>query len=357
MGDKFESSGLYDIEQQEVWNHEISTPKEIASTLSKWEIIKGITDFLVGKWWKVSWQNFFKWELKSNKDHREIIKPTKMLSVSEIKNKINSQFNWIEVLEPLPILSKKVDTFFVVSGIQKISPVLFDELPYDDRWHIVHQPSIRLKFLDQISWTKWNWISFINTNLYKVWCSFEEYLEKIDEVISMLWSIWIYAWNVTLELFEDKDIWNNKDLKSIWINFKFGNLEMGEAMYVYDFKQNSRENIKFCDIWLWLERIMYARNNIQNYFQQYGLNLDNYSEKEVEIIKALVLMLTDDIQWASKTNWAWLRYKHLLKHLDKNKNYFPLIKSFYLYRSQFTKFPINTENLTFDLLSDMEKYI
>jgi hypothetical protein len=68
-------------------------------------------------------------------------------------------------------------------------------------------------------------------------------------------------------------------------------------------------------------------------------------------------MLTDDIQWASKTNWAWLRYKHLLKHLDKNKNYFPLIKSFYLYRSQFTKFPINTENLTFDLLSDMEKYI
>jgi hypothetical protein len=41
---------------------------------------------------------------------------------------------------------------------------------------------------------------------------------------------------------------------------------------------------------------MYARNNIQNYFQQYGLNLDNYSEKEVEIIKALVLMLTDDIQ-------------------------------------------------------------
>lgn len=357
MKDKFEPSVLHNVEQQEIWNHKVSSSKEITSILSKWEIIKGITDFLCKKWWKVSWQNFFKWELKSGKDHREMIKPTKKLSISDVKNIINCQFNGTEISEPLPILSNKVDTFFVVSGIQDISHVLFNELPYDDKWHIVHQPSIRLKFLDQISWIKWNWISFINTNLYKVWCSFEEYLKKIDEVITMLWSMWIYAWNLTLELFEDNDRWNNKDFNSIWINFKFGNLEMGEAMYVYDFSQNSRENIRFCDIWFWLERIMYARNNIQNYFQQYGLNLDNYSENEIEIIKALVLMFSDNIQWANKTNWAWLRYKHLLKCLDKNKNYFPLIKSFYSYRSQFTKFPMNKENVIFDLLSDMEKYI
>ena len=41
---------------------------------------------------------------------------------------------------------------------------------------------------------------------------------------------------------------------------------------------------------------MYARNNINNYFQQYDVDLDTYSEKEIEIIKTLVLMLSDNIQ-------------------------------------------------------------
>lgn len=333
------------------------TQKEITLTLCKWEIIERITNFLKEKWWTSSGSNFYKWKLKSDIDHREIIKPSKWISISDIQNKINAHFKEANLLNPLPILAKDLDTFFVVSGIQAISPILFKELPFDENRYIIHQPSIRLKFLGEISWVEWNWVSFINTNIFKVWCNFEEYLKKVDEIISMLWSMWIYAWNLTLELFEKKDNWNGRDLNIVWINFKFWNLEIGEAVYVYDFHQESRENIKFCDIWFWLERIMYARNNINNYFQQYDVDLDTYSEKEIEIIKTLVLMLSDNIQWESKTNWAWLRYKHLLKELDKDKNYFKLITCFYRYRSQFLDFPTNIELTTFNLLQDIDKYI
>ena len=357
MENRLDSCTWLDSQNKKISDQISISQNEVTSALSKWRLVECISDFLAEKWWTVSGKNFYKWELKVSIDHREMIKPSKSISVSEIKNRINKQFKGTEIVKPLPVLAKQLDTFFVVSGIQAISPILFEELPFDDKWYLIHQPSIRLRYLDEISWVEGNWVSFINTNLFKVWCTFEEYLEKVDEIITMLWSIWIYAWNITLELFEKKDKWNDRNLSEIWINFKFWNLEMGEAVYVYDFQQNSRENIKFCDIWFWLERIMYARNNISNYFQQYDVDLDVYSEREVEVIKALVLMMSDGIQGEIKSHWAWFRYKQLIKSLDKNKNYFKLIVCFYKYRSQFLEFPSSIEETTFSLLNEMNKYV
>lgn len=329
---------------------------DIFNTLLLKNNINSLEAFLCNKGWKKNWSLYFKWNLKIDTDHRSIIKPKNNIVWLEIVNRLNSWFWKIIIDKNLPIVTEWLDTFFVVSGIQAISKQLFEELSFDNNWHIISQPSIRLKYLDQISGVEGNWISFVNTNLYKVWCSFEEYLGKVDELITALSSIWLYAWNLSLEVSMADITWNSKQMKNIGLNISFGNLEIWEALYVYDFQQDTRENIVFADIGLWVERMVYARDRMNNYFEQFNVNLEQYKEKEIEIIKTLILMLSVDIRNMPKTNNAWLRYKKMIELLKKDKNYFPLIISFYGYWKDFLNHRLNIDTLLFSLLSDIEKY-
>jgi len=317
------------------------------------KLLKNIDGFFVEKWWKRKNNIFFKWDLKIWVDHRKLIKPKKKIFLEDILKVANEVFSKSKSIPPFHINYKKIDTFFVVAWIQSISNVLFEERQYDNNWYYISQPVIRIKYLDNISWDKGNGISFVNFTVLKVWVTLSEFLKKVDESIWFLSKLWLYAWNVSLRIRKDSPVWNNRKMKNIIIDIYYWNLQIGDAVFIYDFEQKTRTSLTVADIWFGLERIIYARNRIHNYFEQFWLNFKRYSETEVEVVKTLSLIFFWK-EWMLTQNQK-NQIKKLYKKLDKSKNYFPLIDYSIEYWNSFYNnsklkaiydFFINLENLS-----------
>lgn len=324
------------MENDNLVNSQNTSKENLKNILSIDDYLSSIKEFLSQRWWIYEWDLYHKWIQKTSTNHRTMIKPRKLMEIDDIKDSLDATFPDAKKENHLAIIHSDLDTFFVVSWIQSASNVLFGEKEYDNDWHLVHQPSIRMKYLDSVSWEDWIWVSFVNSTIYKIWSSFEEHLEGFDNIISFLSKMWMYAWNISLKVRDRSPIWDWRSMNNVIIDMYYGDLHIGDAVYIYNFQQETRDNLTISDIWIWCERIMYARNNFNNYFEQFWVDLERYTETEIEALKTLVLIYSEKLHNISGDQKNQI--KKIYKKLNKNKNYYPLIIKSCEYREDYYDF-------------------
>jgi hypothetical protein len=245
----------------------------------------------------------------------------------------------------------------VISGIQNMYT---DSLPIDKQT-LVHQPSIRLNFdwanTWAISWETWISTSFVNTTVYQKDINIKQYIENLDRFFDFLNKIWIYIWDISLKLLASPQTRKWKQTLRLVIHMFYGDLHIWDS-WICEVEWIEKEaNGSFFDLWFWLERLSLARNKFDNYFHQYldnKIDLDRYSDLEIDTIKTLCLIQSQNISNLDKHSWPWIRYRKLLKNLTKNKNYYPIINIFFDYRSNFISFNNSQSEVIRNILNDIE---
>lgn len=290
-------------------------------------------------------------------DFRKLSSPRKKITSLEIKD-ISDDVLWEEsfLKDPLPIISSDVETFFVISGIQN----MYAADSSIKKEQLVHQPSIRMNFDWSKTWAisgvDWIATSFVNSTLYQTDANIKSYIKNIDLFFDFLSKIWIYIWDISLKILPTFETRNWKELFKLVTHIFYWNLHVWDA-WICVINQELNIDNSFIDLWFWLERLSLARNKFDNYFHQYlnkKVELDRYSDLEIDTIKTLCLIHSENINDLDKHSWPWFRYKKLLKNLTKDKNYYPIINIFYDYRSNFISFDKTESEILNNILYDLE---
>lgn len=325
------------------------------------QYISEINEFLFQRWWMFDEHKgiYHKaWAQNVGIGFRELSKPKKAISLMEIKDVADEVLGWCDKKSALPIMSKEVETYFVISGIQN----MYHDKELLHTLKFVHQPSIRLNGdgveAAGVSWRQGIATSFVNSTKYEINTNVRSYVKNLDDFFDFLSKVWLYVWNVSLKLKIGSGRWKNEQMCKLTTHVLYGDLHVWD-IGMGEFK-NKQGNIKsFLDLWFGLERIGFARNKIDNYFHQYLQNrndLDRYSDAEIDTIKTICLMQSQNMYVLDKQEWAWLRYKKLLKKLLKDRNYYPLVRIFFEYRSNFIVFDKDVSSLYAEIADDMEIY-
>lgn len=296
--------------------------------------VEQVHQYLLQNWWKFDnkLKNFYKKDNNITKDFRSLSKPKKQTIPTQIAelfinhNKQNNQFH------SLDIINNFTDTDFTISWIQHI----FSQNIEKNRVWFLHQPVIRLNGDSQwsffISWNEWIWTSFVNTTKYNINSNTNNLIEWLEDFFDFLSSIWIFIGDISLTFKLKKDIRKQKEVYIFMIHIFYWNLNIWDTSLIQNFN-----NWIIQDLWFWLERLNMARNKNNNYFEQYLHNkelISRFSDKEIDSIKTISLLLTSSEKIFQKSG-SRSTYIKLIKILEKNKNYYPLIKIFQKYWNSF----------------------
>lgn len=326
----------------------------------KWEL----NEFLVTKWWNFNKLEWIYYKTNPNKifqNFRELSKSKKGLSTLDLSGISNDVFmsKGMIAKNPLPIISNDAETFFVISWIQNMYDKKFIVW---DRNIFVQQPSIRLnwdgKWSFFVSWEEWIATSFVNSTIYKINPDVKDLIRNIDYFFDFLNIIWIYIGDISLKIKISDQKWKGESLVKTTVHIYYWNLHLWDC-WIWQFNESESTENNFLDLWFWLERINLARNKMDNYFHQYIQNkndIDRYSDREIDAVKTICLINTQDLNLLDKHDGPYLKYKRLLKLLSKKKNYYPLIKIFYEFRGNFTVLNQAEDVLLKKILDDIELY-
>ena len=254
-------------------------------------------------------------------DFRTLSRRKKMVGREQLIDYTTNFFSErCKVVKPVPAINGK-NTLFTVAGIQAIDPTLFNEEALPEELMFILQPSIRMNSIDSVDGQKGFSTSFVNATTLRVNSPVDEHFKVLDLWLEYLSSLGIFAGDVTLIIDRDEQDWGKGPFKNIRIDVFYGDLQLGDAVFIYDFPQTIRSNLTVSDIGFGLERIAWAINKHSSYFDWVGpVRLSLFREdKLIDSIRTMTLMAAHNVVPSNKAQGY--RFRQLSKVAAKNSNF------------------------------------
>lgn len=190
-----------------------------------------------------------------------------MSTPAEINNKVRHFFESKGFMAEPPknVINAEGKTDLIIAGVQVFDGVIHRNLPLrDDRMYIA-QPSIRMQFQSQVGNSEGTSTSFVNICTERMGIEFEDHLSIVDSWCDILPQLGLHADDITIVMRTSENDWGTGAFTSLELFFLYGGLELGDAAYM-TIPQSSRQAIHISDIGFGLERIVWAINKTQSYF-------------------------------------------------------------------------------------------
>jgi len=186
------------------------------------------------------------------------------------------------------------DTLFIGAGLQVVLIELNSGTLDNNKPYFMFQPSLRVSSLDKMLTKNGYSTSFTNVCTEEVNADFDSHWEKLNSWFNLLSKKGLYMGHVSLV--EDPN-WkaNNLDGQSLLIYY--GDLQLGDAVFI-EGKTISGKPFTMSDIGFGIERILWALNKTERYFESYmptlGLQKNDYESQD--ILRSLTLMSMSGIK-------------------------------------------------------------
>ena len=246
-----------------------------------------------------------------------------------------------EVLEPKSVINRGGSTLFTTSGVQVLDGVIFqEEEPISDEI-FVQQPVIRTQYIDSVD--EGVSTSFINMSLEKVNPSIRDHFDSLRDTLDFFEQIGISRTDINFKLDSDKPTWGSKQFSNRIVRIFVGDLEIGDAVYMYDIEQNSRQSLTISDIGLGLERVRWVLEG-GGYFGKEEKGEIN--PRLVDYSRTLALMVASGLKPSNKEQGYRVRLfsKRLMReNIKHNKDINSLIEDGYDYWKNWTDLELSKE--------------
>lgn len=244
---------------------------------------------------------------------------------------------------PIPIVSNIGTTLFTGTGTQIFDRAIFMEDVVLQKPHFVAQPVIRLQEVELVGKVDGFATSFVNLSTEHVNSSLQEHITHIDNWLSLLSRLKLYMGDFTLKFKEDNPTWGDIQLDALTIKLNYMGLEIGVANYFLDIPQTSRESLTISDLSFGLERIAWAINKTQSYFDIIGPLILSALNKHVymDSYRTMTLMAASGVKPANSDRGS--KFRMLAKKVSQPCGHFleDLVRYYYGWWGRFTEFPIS----------------
>ncbi len=251
-------------------------------------------------------------------------------------------------IPPKSIINENSITLFTSAGVQNLDLIIHNEEEIKERKIYVAQPVVRTQFIPIIKEEILS--SFINISTEIVNATPEEHFHAFDYWIKFLETIGLEKDRIILRLVDSKDKWGERKFLSKVIKLDYNDLEIGDAMYIADMPQNTRNNLSISDMGFGLERIKLARTPSEPFFENIA-SIPDIDYKTIDCLRTLVLLAGSGVEPANnKHGYRFRQLSKLLTRINFGKeinriDFNNLIEFFYDNWKNWTNFITGKENI------------
>ena len=253
---------------------------------------------------------------KDNQRFLSLPKRKRPLRINQVSESIHDHFkaSGFEISSALNVASSVGQTELIVAGVQILDNVIhLGDQPKTDKIFVA-QPCVRMQFQPQVSTGESISTSFVNICSEQMMATFAQHLAAIDCWLSALSKVGLYMDNINLVVRTSPKNWGTGDFESLELFFIYGGLELGDAAFFLVLQPN-RPAIPVSDIGFGLERIVWAVNKTESYFDNFTPIISSGSRESIDAHRTLALLSLCGVKPSNKG--PGLQLRRLIKPIIK----------------------------------------
>jgi hypothetical protein len=270
---------------------------------------------------------------------RALSKRRTMMTPAQISARMTECFcssGWGLAL-PRNIANINGQTDLIVAGVQMYDDVIHQHQQIREEKVFVAQPSVRMQFQPSIETEDGISTSFVNVCTESMGGSLDEHLRDVDHWCTVLSMLGLHMNDFVIIMRVSENDWGTGKFPALGLFFSYGGLELGDAGY-FLVPQQDRGDIPISDIGFGLERIAWAINKTDSYFDTLvPLTVDG-SKEMFDSCRTLALLVCCGVQASNKgPGLQFRRFAKLLSEKYYGKDLYSALSYYFDYWSQFVK--------------------
>jgi len=232
---------------------------------------------------------------------RTYAKRKKMLTPAQINTKMGEYFHSVGFDKTLPrnIANFEGQTDLVIAGVQMFDDIIHRNRKIRENKMFVAQPCVRMQFQPHIESQEGTSTSFVNVCTEEMGAGFANHLQSVDHWCTILSKLGLHMNDFVVIMRTSSNDWGTGNFSTLELFFSYGGLELGDAAYML-IPQGNRPAIPISDIGFGLERIAWAINKTQSYFDTLAPLAMSGSREMFDSYRTIALLVLCGVQASNK---------------------------------------------------------
>ncbi|MFA6408136.1 MAG: hypothetical protein WCW36_01495 [Candidatus Paceibacterota bacterium] len=273
-------------------------------------------------------------------------KRKKMLAPAQISAKMGDYFHSVgfDLVSPRNIANSEGQTDLIIAGVQIFDDVIHKHKEVREDKVFVAQPCVRMQFQPHVESQEGTSTSFINVCTEKMGATFDEHLQMIDHWCTIFSKLGLHMNDFTIVMRSSTKDWGTGKFSAPELFFSYGGLELGDAVFLL-IPQADRQAIPISDIGFGLERIAWAINKNDSYFDTLIPWTASGPREMFDAYRAVALLTLCGVQATNKGPGLQLRrFAKILGEKYYGSDAFGILSYYFGYWAQFIKPSVSKDN-------------
>ena len=279
------------------------------------------------------WHNCDNWSYP----FRTFSKRKQLLKPLQISAKMSKYFHSVGFGSTIPqnIANTNGQTDLVIAGVQMFDDIVHRNQPLRNDKVFVAQPCVRMQFQSQVESQEGTSTSFVNVCTEQVGASFDEHLQSVDRWCTALSKLGLHMNDFVVVMRTSKKNWGTGEFSALELFFCYGGLELGDASYLH-IPQSNRPAILISDIGFGLERIAWAINKTESYFDTLTPWTMVGTREMFDVCRTVALLTLCGVQATNKgPGLQFRRFAKVLAEKYYGADLFEILPYYFDYWAQF----------------------
>lgn len=290
---------------------------------------------------------------------RTLSKRKQLIKPIQISTKMSEYFRSVgfNSVTPLNIANVDGQTDLVIAGVQMFDDVIHRNQSFRNDRIFVAQPCIRMQFQPQIETQEGISTSFINICTEQMKVSIDEHLQLIDYWYTALSKLGLHMNDFIVVMRTSKKNWGTGEFSALELFFCYDGLEIGDAAYL-QVPQSNQATIPISDIGFGLERIAWAINKTESYFDILVPWTEIGTREMFDACRTIALLVLCGIQATNKGPGLQLRrFAKVLGEKYYDIDLFEVLSYYFDYWAQFIAPLIERANAVMLAQLEIERFV
>lgn len=323
----------------------------------KTDISRVASEFMTKRGWKehecaVCGKTFFSksssvgiavcgWHLCDNGSYsfRTFVKRKKLVTPAEASTKMAEYFGSIgfKLVAPRNVANLEGQTDLIIAGVQMFDGIIHQNQEIQEDRMFVAQPCVRMQFQQYVEAQEGTSTSFVNVCTEKMNVKIDEHLQIVDNWCTALSKLGLHMKDFIVIMQTSVNDWGTGKFSALELFFSYGGLELGDAAYSL-VPQAHHAPVSISDIGFGLERIVWAMNKTDSYFETLMPWTSDGSREMFDSCRTLALLALCGVQASNKgPGLQFRRFSKVLSEKYYGREVYSILEYYFNYWSQFIK--------------------
>jgi len=296
---------------------------------------------------------------KGSYSFRNFSKRKRLLKPSHISAKMSEYFRSVGfgLATPRNIANSNGRTDLVIAGVQMFDDIIHQNQRVREDKIFVAQPCVRMQFQSYVESQEGTSTSFINICTEQMGVGFDEHLQSVDHWCTVLSKLGLHMNDFIIVMRTSKKDWGTGGFSALELFFSYGGLELGDAAYLR-IPQLSHSAISISDIGFGLERIAWAINKTESYFDALIPWAAIGKREMFDACRTLTLLVLCGVQATNKgPGLQFRRFAKVLGEKYYGANLFEILPHYFDYWAQFITPSIKREDAIMLARLEIERFV